>query len=44
MDAWDGNLWVYDGSVCPTAGAVNPSLTIEALALRTARLALERSS
>jgi choline dehydrogenase-like flavoprotein len=38
------NLWICDGSVFPTGGAVNPSLTIEALALRTARLALERSA
>lgn len=38
------NLWVCDGSVWPTAGAVNPSLTIEALALRTARLVPERFS
>jgi choline dehydrogenase-like flavoprotein len=36
------NLWICDGSVWPTVGAVNPSLTIEALALRTARLALRR--
>jgi choline dehydrogenase-like flavoprotein len=36
------NLWICDGSVFPTGGAVNPSLTIEAIATRTARLALER--
>lgn len=35
--SWDiPNLWVCDGSVFPTAGGVNPSLTIQALALRTA--------
>ena len=34
------NLWICDGSVFPTGGAVNPSLTIQALATRTARLAL----
>ena len=35
--SWDGpNLWVCDGSVFPTTGGVNPSLTIAALALRTA--------
>jgi choline dehydrogenase-like flavoprotein len=34
------NLWVCDGSVFPTGGAVNPSLTIQAIATRTARLAL----
>jgi choline dehydrogenase-like flavoprotein len=34
------NLWICDGSVWPTGGAVNPSLTIEALATRTARIAL----
>jgi choline dehydrogenase-like flavoprotein len=29
------NLWVTDGSVMPTSAAVNPSLTISALALRS---------
>jgi choline dehydrogenase-like flavoprotein len=28
------NLWVTDGSVMPTSAAVNPSLTISAIALR----------
>jgi choline dehydrogenase-like flavoprotein len=30
------NLWICDGSVFPTVGAVNPSLTIQAIATRTA--------
>lgn len=35
--SWDiSNLWVCDGSVFPTVGGVNPSLTIQALACRTA--------
>ena len=35
--SWDiPNLWICDGSVFPTTGGVNPSLTITALALRTA--------
>jgi choline dehydrogenase-like flavoprotein len=35
--AWDiPNLWVCDGSVFPTVGGVNPSLTIQAIACRTA--------
>lgn len=35
--SWDiPNLWICDGSLFPTAGAVNPSLTIQALALRIA--------
>ncbi|HEY6452887.1 MAG TPA: GMC family oxidoreductase [Steroidobacteraceae bacterium] len=34
---WDiPNLWICDGSVFPTTGGVNPSLTIQAIALRTA--------
>ena len=34
---WDiPNLWICDGSVFPTSGGVNPSLTIQALACRTA--------
>ncbi len=35
--SWDiPNLWVCDGSLFATSGAVNPSLTIQALALRMA--------
>jgi choline dehydrogenase-like flavoprotein len=35
--SWDiANLWICDGSLFPTAGAVNPSLTIQALACRMA--------
>ncbi|MBV8576849.1 MAG: GMC family oxidoreductase, partial [Acetobacteraceae bacterium] len=35
--SWDiPNLWVCDGSVFPTTGGVNPSLTITSIALRTA--------
>ena len=34
---WDiPNLWICDGSLFPTAGGVNPSLTIQALACRAA--------
>jgi choline dehydrogenase-like flavoprotein len=34
--SWDvRNLWICDGSVFPTVGGVNPSLTIQALACRT---------
>jgi choline dehydrogenase-like flavoprotein len=29
-------LWICDGSVFPTVGGVNPSLTIQAVACRTA--------
>jgi choline dehydrogenase-like flavoprotein len=36
------NLWICDGSVFPTVGAVNPSLTIQAIATRTARKVLSR--
>ena len=35
--SWDiKNLWICDGSVFPTVGGVNPSLTIQAIACRTA--------
>ena len=35
--SWDiRNLWICDGSVFPTVGGVNPSLTIQAVACRTA--------
>jgi choline dehydrogenase-like flavoprotein len=35
--SWDiRNLWICDGSVFPTVGGVNPSLTIQAIACRTA--------
>jgi choline dehydrogenase-like flavoprotein len=35
--SWDiRNLWICDGSVLPTVGGVNPSLTIQAIACRTA--------
>ena len=34
---WDlKNLWICDGSMFPTVGGVNPSLTIQAVALRSA--------
>ena len=34
--SWDiRNLWICDGSVFPTGGGVNPSLTIQAIACRT---------
>ena len=36
------NLWVVDGSVFVTAGALNPTSTIQALALRTADAMLGR--
>ena len=37
---WDvPNLWVCDGSLVPTLGGVNPSLTIPALAMRIGTLA-----
>jgi choline dehydrogenase-like flavoprotein len=33
--SWDiPNLWICDGSLFPSSGSVNPSLTIQALALR----------
>jgi len=35
--SWDiPNLWICDGSVFPTVGGVNPSLTITAIGMRTA--------
>ncbi|GAB3374355.1 GMC family oxidoreductase [Azotobacter armeniacus] len=35
--SWDiRNLWICDSSVFPTVGGVNPSLTIQAIACRTA--------
>ncbi len=35
--SWDiSNLWVCDGSVFPTVGGVNPALTIQTIAMRTA--------
>ena len=35
--SWDiPNLWICDGSLFPTCGGVNPSLTIQALACRAA--------
>ena len=35
--SWDiPNLWICDGSVFPTVGGVNPSLTIQEIACRTA--------
>jgi len=35
--SWDiPNLWVCDGSLMPTVGGVNPSLTIQAMSLRIA--------
>jgi choline dehydrogenase-like flavoprotein len=35
--SWDiPNLWICDGSVFPTVGGVNPSLTIQAIACRAA--------
>ena len=38
------NLWICDGSVFPSCGAANPSLTIQALATRTARRLLNPSA
>jgi choline dehydrogenase-like flavoprotein len=37
------NLYIVDASILPTSAAVNPSLTIAALALRTARSITERA-
>jgi choline dehydrogenase-like flavoprotein len=34
--SWDiPNLWICDGSIFPTTGGVNPSLTITSIAMRT---------
>jgi choline dehydrogenase-like flavoprotein len=46
VDSWCrshdlGNLFVVDASVLPTSAAVNPALTIAALALRASRRILE---
>jgi choline dehydrogenase-like flavoprotein len=38
------NLFVCDGSVFVTSGAVNPSLTIQAIAARTARYIAARAT
>ena len=38
------NLFIVDASVLPTSGAANPSLTVAALALRTARHILQRGA
>jgi choline dehydrogenase-like flavoprotein len=37
------NLWIVDGSVFVTAGALNPTSTIQAIALRAADAMLERA-
>ena len=37
------NLWIVDGSVFVTAGALNPTSTIQAIALRAADAMLERT-
>ncbi|MBA3796276.1 MAG: GMC family oxidoreductase, partial [Chloroflexi bacterium] len=43
--SWDvPNLFVCDGSVFVTSGAVNPSLTIQAIAARTARYIAARAT
>jgi choline dehydrogenase-like flavoprotein len=38
------NLWVCDGSLFPTCGGVNPSLTIQALACRMGKRIAEMAS
>jgi choline dehydrogenase-like flavoprotein len=38
------NLFICDGSIFPTVGAVNPSLTIEAIAMRTAEHILSEAA